>query len=106
MNKRSSASARIAAASALLVAFVLAVAVIGGALGGGDSSHSGKHGHGARAEHRSHQKRHTPATYVVQSGDTLVSISHRTGVPVVEIEALNPQVDPQILIAGEELKLK
>jgi LysM repeat protein len=44
--------------------------------------------------------------YVVQSGDTLVSIAHRTGVPVAHILALNPEVDPQILIAGEMLKLR
>ena len=45
-------------------------------------------------------------TYVVESGDTLVAIAHRTGVPVGHILALNPEVDPQILIAGETLKLR
>ena len=43
---------------------------------------------------------------MVKSGDTLVSIAHRTGVPVAHIIALNPEVDPQILIAGETLKLR
>ena len=43
---------------------------------------------------------------MVQSGDTLTSIAHKTGVPVAEILALNPEVDPQILIAGETLKLR
>lgn len=93
---------------ALIVATVLAIAVIaGGGLGGG-SSDSGKAGHSAKSGHRAGQeeKRNVPATYVVQSGDTLVAIAHRTGVPVVRIQELNPQVDPQILIAGEELKLK
>lgn len=47
-----------------------------------------------------------PATYEVQSGDTLVSIAHRTHVSVREIEALNPEVDPHILLAGEKLKLR
>jgi LysM repeat protein len=46
------------------------------------------------------------STYVVKSGDTLVAIAHRTGVPVAHIIALNPEVDPQILIAGETLKLR
>jgi LysM repeat protein len=36
----------------------------------------------------------------------LISIAHRTGVPVKTIEELNPEVDPQILVAGEELKLR
>jgi nucleoid-associated protein YgaU len=107
MKPRSSATARIFAATALVVAFVLAIAVIGGGLGGGGSSGSGKGGHASKAAHRqAAKKRHVPATYEIQSGDTLVSIAHRTGVPVVRIEALNPQVDPQILIAGEKLKLR
>ncbi len=37
----------------------------------------------------------------MQSGDTLTSIARKTGVKVAEIQALNPEVDPQILIAGE-----
>jgi len=107
MKQRSSASARIFAAMALIVAFVLAIAVIaGGGLGGG-SSDSGKGGHSAKSAHKAARaKRKVPATYVVQNGDTLVAIAHRTGVSVARIQELNPQVDPQILIAGEELKLK
>jgi LysM repeat protein len=107
MNQRSSAPARIFAATALIVATVLAIALIAaGGLGGG-SSDSGKGGHSGKSAHRAAQAKHNvPATYVVQSGDTLVAIAHRTGVSVVRIQELNPQVDPQILIAGEELKLK
>ncbi len=44
--------------------------------------------------------------YVVQSGDTLTSIAHKTGLTVAEIQALNPEVDPQILVEGETLKLQ
>jgi LysM repeat protein len=46
------------------------------------------------------------AAYVVQNGDTLTSIARETGVPVSRIQALNPGVDPQILISGEKLKLR
>ncbi len=42
----------------------------------------------------------------MQSGDTLTSIAQKTGVKVAEIQALNPEVDPQTLIAGEVLKLQ
>jgi nucleoid-associated protein YgaU len=103
MERRTSVPARVLAAATLAVAFVVAIAVIGGALGGG-SDHRGHHKH---ADGQASAKRQeAPATYVVRSGDTLIAIAHRTGVPVVRIEALNPQVDPQILIAGETLKLR
>jgi LysM repeat protein len=106
MNKRSSATARIVAVAVLVGAFVLVVAVVGGALGGGSSDSSG-HGHGGKSGHRAHQaNRPVPKTYVIESGDTLISIAHHTGVPVFRIEELNPEVDPQILIAGETLKLR
>jgi nucleoid-associated protein YgaU len=103
MERRTSVPARVLAAATLAVAFVVAIAIIGGALGG-DSGHHGHHKH-ANGQASAERKK-VPATYVVQSGDTLIAIAHRTGVPVVRIEALNPQVDPQILIAGEELKLR
>jgi hypothetical protein len=106
MNKRSSAPARLLAAAALVVAFLVAIAAIGGALGGGGSNGSGGGGQGGQAANGGKAKRNTPATYVVESGDTLTSIAHRNGVSVARIERLNPQVDPQILIAGEELKLR
>jgi len=86
---------------------VLLVVVIGGTLGGGDSNGSGGHRHHGKAAQRSAPKRsHVPATYVIESGDTLISIAHRFGVPVARIVKLNPEVDPQILIAGEKLKLR
>jgi LysM repeat protein len=103
MKPRSSSIARVAAASALVLALIVAIVVIGSATGGDSDSRDGTRG----AAHKSHKKkRHIPASYEIQSGDTLTSIAHETGVPVREIEALNPRVDPQILIAGEELKLR
>ena len=86
---------------------MLLLVVIGSTLGGGDSGDAGgrKH-HGKSARHSASQRTHVPATYVVKSGDTLVSIAHEFGVPVARIVELNPEVDPQILIAGEELKLR
>jgi LysM repeat protein len=106
MNKRSSAPARVLAVTTLVVALVVVLVVIGGALGG-DSSDSGGRRHGGdSAKGASHQTRKIPATYEVQSGDTLISIAHHNGVSVARIEALNPEVDPQILIAGETLKLR
>jgi LysM repeat protein len=89
-----------------LVAAVIAVIVV---VSNTDlhSSSDNKGGHQGQT-HAEQQK--TPRTkakkYVVQSGDTLTSIAHKTGIPVAELQALNPEVDPQILIAGETLKLQ
>jgi hypothetical protein len=105
MNNRSSVSARVFAVAALAIAFVIAIAAISGSLGGDDSNGSGSAKHGGRVSHETHPK-HVPAIYEVESGDTLISIAHRTGVPVVTIEKLNPEVDPQSLIVGEQLKLR
>jgi LysM repeat protein len=105
MNKRTSASARVFAVTALVVAFVVALVAISVALSGSDSNGSGSGQHGGKQAHKTHHK-HVPASYEIESGDTLISIAHQTGVPVRTIEALNPEVDPQILVAGEELKLR
>jgi LysM repeat protein len=103
MEKRTSAFARIFAAIALAGAVVVVIVAISSSLGDSDSASKSRHG----GSHPAHNTAKTKAaTYVVKSGDTLVSIAHRTGVPVAHILALNPEVDPQILIAGETLKLR
>ncbi len=83
------------------------IALIATTLGGGkDGSGSGGGSTSAGQAKQGNGKAHTPKTYVVQSGDTLTSIAHENGVPVTRILRLNPGVDPQILIAGEKLKLR
>lgn len=105
MEKRTSAFARIFAALALAGAMVALIVVISGSVGDDSSSSKGHHRSGHTARHEDHQ-RTKAKSYTVQTGDTLTSIAHRTGVPVAELLALNPEVDPQILIAGETLKLR
>jgi LysM repeat protein len=76
---------------------------------GGDGDSSGGNGGGSDRGGQVKQGEDdgpTPKSYEVQSGDTLTSIARETGVPVAIIVKLNPGVDPQILIAGEKLKLK
>jgi LysM repeat protein len=103
MEKRSSATARIAAALALVLAVLVVVVAITAALEGDSSSDKPR----AERQAKKHKKHRTEAkTYTVQPGDTLTAIAHKTGVPVPEILALNPEVDPQILIAGQTLQLK
>jgi LysM repeat protein len=105
METRTSATARIFAALAIVVAVLVVVVAIGSSLGGSSSGKHHKSGHHAQKE-AGKQPRTQAKTYTVKTGDTLTSIAHQTGVPVAEILALNPEVDPQILIAGETLKLK
>ncbi|MDQ2629569.1 MAG: LysM peptidoglycan-binding domain-containing protein [Actinomycetota bacterium] len=103
MEKRTSALARLAAALALVVAVLVLVVVVSAAMNDDSSSRDQRTEQPAKKQ----KKQRTKAkTYTVQSGDTLTAISHKTGVPVAEILALNPEVDPQILIAGETLKLR
>lgn len=46
--------------------------------------------------------------YVIRSGDTLSSISVKTGVSVGELQTLNPSVasDPNALQTGQRLRLR
>jgi LysM repeat protein len=44
--------------------------------------------------------------YVVKDGDVLSAIADKTGVPLEEIEQLNPDVDAQTLHAGQRIKLR
>jgi LysM repeat protein len=83
------------------------IVLIAATLGGGDEG-DGSDGGSTPAGHAKQDRRkaHIPKSYEVQSGDTLTSIAHETGVPVAQILQLNPGVDPQILISGEKLKLR
>ena len=110
MKKRPSSIARTLAVLALVAAFLVLIVVVSAALNENGSEGSGGSGK-AHAQHVSHQEpeeveKKVPATYVIKSGDTLTAIAHATGVSVAKIERLNPEVDPQILIAGEKLKLR
>jgi LysM repeat protein len=106
MKKKRSWIARILALAALAAAIVAIVVVAKNTDLHSNSNDKG--GHKAQPhKEETHKKPRTKAkTYTVQSGDTLTSIAHKTGVPVAEIQALNPEVDPQILVAGEVLKLQ
>jgi LysM repeat protein len=105
MENRNNAAARVLAAIALAAAAVVLIAAIASSLGDdSDSSGSGSRGGDHAAKHGSPKTK--AASYVVETGDTLISIAHETGVPVATILKMNPEVDPQILIAGEKLKLR
>jgi LysM repeat protein len=105
MKRKRSWIARFLALAALAGAIVAIIVVVSNThLHSSSDNKSGQ----KNQPHKEQQKK--PRTkakkYVVKSGDTLTSIAHKTGLTVAEIQALNPEVDPQILIAGETLKLQ
>jgi LysM repeat protein len=61
----------------------------------------------SRSSTVTHSKSHKAKVYVVQPGDTLSSISQKTGVSISDLEALNPKVtDPNSLQASQRLRLR
>jgi LysM repeat protein len=44
--------------------------------------------------------------YRVKAGDTPSSIAERHGVPLSQIQELNPDLDPQTLAPGQRIKLR
>jgi LysM repeat protein len=107
MNRTKRYLARLLAVLALAAVVVATVVILSNFKS--DDSNDKTSGNGkARPTKQQPKKpqRSKAKTYTVQSGDTLTAIAHKTGVPVAELQALNPEIDPQILIAGEVLKLR
>jgi LysM repeat protein len=44
--------------------------------------------------------------YTVQPNDTLTSVSHKTGVPIRTLEALNPTININSLQTGQTIRLR
>jgi LysM repeat protein len=105
MKKSTSAFARIFAALALVAAVLAVVLLVSAGLKNDSSSKKGHRSGNATTQESTHH-RTKAKTYTVKTGDTLIAIAHQTGVSVAELQALNPEVDPQILIAGQTLKLR
>jgi hypothetical protein len=62
--------------------------------------HARKHGLRARGRYRKLKY------YVVQGGDSLTSISSKTGLNLSILESLNPRVDPNSLQTGQRIRLR
>jgi LysM repeat protein len=52
------------------------------------------------------RERRTPATYTIQANDTLSGIAEANGTTVERLQELNPELDPQGLVAGQKIKLR
>jgi LysM repeat protein len=91
-RQRPAPIARILAVVALIAATIVVVVVISDSIGGsGDEKGGG--GQGSRAAHsKPHEK-----YYVVEPGDTFGGIAEKQGIPIARLEALNPNLDTQLL---------
>ena len=80
------------------------------------TSRGAEHHKGAASHRSTHTSSHSghsgkatkpPSTfYTVRPGDSLSSISSRTGVPVSTIQSLNRNLNPQALQVGQRLRLR
>lgn len=98
-----------------LIAFVLALLIV---ISSSDTDDSGN-GTDGNSE-RVTQTETTPGTtttgtteprvsgtfYTVKTGDTLGGIAETVGVPVTRLQELNPELDPQALVAGQKIRLR
>ena len=107
-------------APAALVVFGLALLLIVSTSNGGDgddkpsAAEQQKQRDLGKAERRERRERANAGAsgglptknYTVKSGDTLGSISEKTGIPVEKLQELNPELDPQQLVSGQKIKLR
>lgn len=95
---------RLLAVLALAAAVIAVILVIGSATGGDSDKPVAKRNNPAKKTGK--KKRTKAKTYKVREGDNLSVIANRTGVPVDQLEELNPDLDPQALTIGQKLKLR
>ncbi len=97
-----------------IVAFLIALSVV--VSSGQEEESSGSRAGSATAEPASSRestsersrtpRRSTRRTYTVRAGDTPSTIAERTGIALEQLEALNPDIDPQQLSPGQRLRLR
>jgi LysM repeat protein len=109
MPQRPSSQARLIAPIALVVVAIALFAIVlssrSGGGGGKDEGTSAPSQKKTRGKARTKPKR-AGSTYTVKTGDTLGSISAKTGVDVDKLQELNPALDPQALVSGQKIKLR
>ncbi len=97
--------ARVIAVFALLGAFALVIATIATSGGDGDGDETETTA-GNTGPTKQGEKALEEGVWVVEDGDTLVSISEATGIDLDELVELNSDIDPQALIAGQRISLR
>jgi hypothetical protein len=105
--------ARLAAPLALVATAVAVLAIVLGSGVMGDDD-EGETAAGTRdipaatdAEtERERPNRRRRATYTIKANDTLSGIAAQNGTTVERLQELNPELDPQGLVAGQKIKLR
>jgi LysM repeat protein len=101
---------RVLAPLALIASVIALIVVVNSSGGGGSGSNAAETTTTTttakkKAKAKPKPKKSTPKTYTVRPGDTLGTISGKTGVAVAQIEELNPTLDPNALTVGQKVKL-
>jgi LysM repeat protein len=95
-----------------LIAFAAAVAAIvlgSGVIDEGGSETAGTRDLPAATERTTtsgKKQKRRPANYTIKANDTLSGIAERNGTTVERLQELNPELDPQGLVAGQKIKLR
>jgi LysM repeat protein len=105
--------ARFIAPLALIACVVAVLAIVMGSGVTGDDSSSGTTNASdlpAATEQKTtttgKKQKKTPKTYTIKANDTLSGIAERFGLTVETLQELNPDLDPQGLVAGQKIKLQ
>jgi LysM repeat protein len=106
--------ARLLAPLALIAVTVAVLAIVMGSGVVGDDSGSESAGArdvptttGEKTNTTKNKKRNRiPRNYTIKANDTLSGIAERFGLTVDELLTLNPELDPQGLVAGQTIKLR
>jgi LysM repeat protein len=100
--------ARLLAPLALILFTVALAAVVLASVPGDDGDGGGESSRSASDTTSTTGSRTRPrrAIYTVKTGDTLGSIAQKTGVTVERLQELNPELDPQALLSGQQIRLR
>ncbi len=103
-TKKNSQIARLLAVLALIGAVLLVIVVISNVTAddeGGITKKANPNKQQVSGKPKTNKK-----VYEVEEGDNLIIIAQKTGIPVERLERLNPNLDPQALQLGQEIRLR
>lgn len=99
--------ARVIAVATLILAFVVVIFTIATASDDSDGGGAGETDQTEASDPTSKGERAIDeGVWIVDEGDTLVSISEATGIDLDTLVELNPDIDPQTLSTGQRIGLR